>query len=599
MAAAAVVVAGGVALRVAGLSVRAQRPTLALAAGVVCFAGAFAAGGVAGLREDGEGLWQTRRRVAKLAAALAAAFALTVGLVWGTWAASGADAYGYVSQARAWANGQVIVPQELAADAPWPNPEQTVSPLGWRPAQQPGAIVPTYAPGLPLVMTAFLVAAGDAAVFWVVPIAGLAVVWLTWRLGRQLAGNTAAGAAAVLMACSPAFVFQVVQPMSDVPVTAWWTAALVLVLAGRPGLAGACASAAILTRPNLAPLAAWLALGPMVLAGHAPSARQVGLRQAATFIAATTPGVVAWLAINWQWYGHPLASGYGSAADLYSLAPISTNAGRYAEWLLRCQSPFVLLGLASPVVMWLASRRAPRLASGVISPDDPDAPAATRPVAVHVFCLVFAGLVVVAYLPYAAFEDWSYLRFLLPAFPVLLVTSCAVATRCLRHVPVAGRVPILLLGTLLLAIFELAGARDGRAFDLHRLERRYVDAGTWVGGELPSNAVLLAVQHSGSLRHYSGRPTLRWDALDPAWLDRTLDHLRNRGYQPYFVLEAWEEGQFRQQFSGAADPGGLDWPPAAEIVGSARVRVYDPRDRARFLAGERVATTRVWPDRER
>lgn len=599
-ASAAIAIGGGVAVSLAGIRFRAQRPVTAFLVGLGCAAAALAIGRLAGLREDSEQLWRARGRVAALTAALAAALTAVAGLAWGTWAASGADAYGYVSQASAWAHGQLIVPQDLAADAPWPSPEQTLSPLGWRPAQEAGAIVPTYAPGLPMIM-ALASLAGASAVFWIVPLAGAATVWLTWRLGRRLADPAAAGAAAVLMACSPVFLFQTVQPMSDVPVTACWTGALLLILAGRPAVAGACASAAILTRPNLAPLAAWIALGPVLLA--APSGafvpRAARLRRTGVFVAALTPGVIVWLALNWRWYGHPLVSGYGAAGDLYSLSTIGTNAARYAEWLVGTQTPFILIGLVSPFVVWLAARRAARaLRDAPAAPDGRDAePAGAGLAGTHAYALVYAGLVALGYLPYASFEDWSYLRFLLPAFPVLLVTSCTVALELLRRLPAVARGPALALGVALLASIELTGARDGHVFDLHRLERRYVEAGRWAGRALPETAVFLAVQQSGSLRYYAGRPTLRWDALDPAWLDRALAHLRRRGHEPYFVLEAWEEEQFRQHLSGASSLGELDWPPAAEIAGPTRVRFYDPRDRAKFAAGEHVSTTRVWPAR--
>jgi len=37
-------------------------------------------------------------------------------------------------------------------------------------------------------------------------------------LGRVIHGRTTGAAAAVLLVCSPTFLYQVVQPMSDVPV---------------------------------------------------------------------------------------------------------------------------------------------------------------------------------------------------------------------------------------------------------------------------------------------------------------------------------------------------------------------------------------------
>ena len=46
--------------------------------------------------------------------------------------------------------------------------------------------------------------------------------------------------------------------MSDVPVTAWWLLSLWGAAAGLPIVAGAGAGAAVLTRPNLAPVAAFV-----------------------------------------------------------------------------------------------------------------------------------------------------------------------------------------------------------------------------------------------------------------------------------------------------------------------------------------------------
>jgi len=68
--------------------------------------------------------------------------------------------------------------------------------------------------------------------------------------------------------------------------------------------------------------------------------------------------------------------------------------------------------------------------------------------------------------------------------------------------------------------------------------------------------------------------------------------LARAGRRPYFVLEAWEEAQFRERFAGSSALGLLDWPPMAEVGAPVKVRFYDPRDRRRFLAGEPVTTAR-------
>jgi len=147
-----------------------------------------------------------------------------------------------------------------------------------------------------------------------------------------------------------------------------------------------------------------------------------------------------------------------------------------------------------------------------------------------------------------------------------------------------GRLSTLLLAsaTALSAALFLREARARSVFDLQRLESRYVKAGTFVATTLPENALIVTTWESGSVRFYSGRPTLVWDALDPAWLDRALMFVSGQGFEPYLLFERWEEPAFRQRFAGSP-VAALDWPPMAEI--GAQVRVYRPQDRVRYLQG--------------
>jgi hypothetical protein len=114
-----------------------------------------------------------------------------------------------------------------------------------------------------------------------------------------------------------------------------------------------------------------------------------------------------------------------------------------------------------------------------------------------------------------------------------------------------------------------------------------VRAGLYVADHLPPNALVITSWESGSVRFYGHRTTLVWDALDPAWLDRAIAFTRARGFEPYLLFERWEEPNFRQRFTSSAIAA-LDWPPMAEIAG--QVRIYRPEDRARYVAGESVAT---------
>src|SRR5262249_60797514 len=85
--------------------------------------------------------------------------------------------------------------------------------------------------------------------------------------------------------------------------------------------------------------------------------------------------------------------------------------------------------------------------------------------------------------------------------------------------------------------------------------RRYVAVAQFVAERTPSNAVYISLQHSGSLRYYSGRPAIRFDRI-AVGLDQAIADLQHAGWRPYIVLEDWEGTQFKQQFAGAPQSGG-------------------------------------------
>jgi hypothetical protein len=187
---------------------------------------------------------------------------------------------------------------------------------------------------------------------------------------------------------------------------------------------------------------------------------------------------------------------------------------------------------------------------------------------------------------------------MLPAIAVLLVLSAATIDSIAARIfssdrsgggAKAGQVRVALLSVLTVAMCFLfiREARARSVFDLQRLESRYVRAGRYVAQRLPENALIVTSWESGSVRYYSNRKTLVWDALDPAWLDRAIAFSRTRGLEPYLLLERWEEPLFRQRFAGSP-VASLDWPPSAEIAG--QVRIYRPEDRDRYLKGEATPT---------
>jgi len=483
-----------------------------------------------------------------------------VAIVWfglskGLFVAAASDAYGYVSQADLWAHGDVIVQQPWAREMTWPNAANALAPLGYRP-HRPAAhgtdIVPIYAPGVPILMAAFKLVGGARAVYYVVPLLGGLAVWITFLMGRRLAGPFVGAAAAVLLATSPTFLFEVTAPASDVAATFWWTLALFALMVDSRSAAlgaGAATGMAILTRPNVAPLALVLAAPAIVRIIRASSAqdRRHSMMVLLWFAAGSLPACALIGLLNRELYGSPLSSGYGSLADLYAWSHAWTNVAHYLRWLIETQTIVVVFALAAPFVV----------------------PRATA--------LLWLGSIVAIfglYLFYLPFDDWWYLRFLMPMFPALFVLTTVVLLR----VVTAGRVLLATVIVTALAWHGVSLAADRGASQVWEAEQRYAEAGAYVAAALPARAALLSMQHSGSARFYSGRITVRYDFIGRNDLDRVLDDLKRLGYQPFFLLDVAEEADFRSRFSGGSSLGALDWAPKTTIHRGS-VRIYDPSDR--------------------
>jgi hypothetical protein len=112
------------------------------------------------------------------------------------------------------------------------------------------------------------------------------------------------------------------------------------------------------------------------------------------------------------------------------------------------------------------------------------------------------------------------------------------------------------------------------AFEIRRQEQKYPRAGAFVRDRLPATAFVLALQHSGSIRYYAGRPTLRWDLLAADSLDETLGILRAQGMEPFLVVDAGEDDDFRRRFDRAGQHAARALVPLA-VLGDARVYGFE------------------------
>jgi hypothetical protein len=501
---------------------------------------------------DLESAWRGVERNSRRIVFVIAILAALVAAAFSTRSAAGADASGYVSEAAMLGGGRLFHVDDLFDLVRGGDPYLT-SPLGWRPAPSEARQSPTYPPGLPLLMAVPHAIAGIKGAAMVVILSASIAVIATATLAAQLGGGVAGVLAALMLAFTPVFVFQSIQPMSDVPVTAAWMVCLGFAARTDPRAAiaaGLACALAVLIRPNLAPLATV----PFLLARN---------RIRFAIPVAIAGAVLAYL--QFTWYGSPLRSGYGPTEELFSLANVAGNLPRYFNWLA-ATAPALLLSIFG---FWRLRRN--RTAQSL---------------------LAFTALVIGAYLVYAVFDEWSYLRFLLPAMALLAVFAAIELSAWIGRWPVSYRAGILLALALLVTGHGIAVARSLDTFRLAGQLRRVGVIGDYINADVPPSAVILAGEQSGSMRYYADRSILRWEAATPEALSLAMSTLEQSRRPVYIVLDAWENEPFRAKF-GSLPVGALDWPPILEAGSSRRTRLWKLSDRERFQRGERLNTLRL------
>lgn len=236
-------------------------------------------------------------------------------------------------------------------------------------------------------------------------------------------------------------------------------------------------------------------------------------------------GVVIQMAIQQHLFGSPFATGYGTSAALFSWSHVTANLKIF----------FVHHGLDVVGPLWI-----PGLIIGFFAakPEPRGTPA-----------LIFCG-VLAPYLFYLPFDHWETLRYALPG----LVPLTILAADGLMHIARVSRTPWI-IAVMIVAMLGITAWRSesvlghGSAWEISSIEARYPLAGEWINVNTPPNSVVLANQHSGSLRWYGKRQTLRWDFIDPPQLATTVRELQSHGATVYVALEGDEEKMFDTRFA--------------------------------------------------
>lgn len=446
--------------------------------------------------------------------------------------ASGSDQSGYLNCARLLASGE-----RFAAIRPVPGtpPGQLspwlFTPLGFAPAPQPGALLPTYPPGFPLHLVAASWLVGwDTAGVAVQALAGAALLLLVSLLGREL-GLPPAGAlaAALLVAAFPVTLHFFTWMMSDGLAATWCCAAVLGALHARRRTASAAAAgfafaAAVLVRPTDLLLLPALALA-------LPRRRGAWL----AFAVGAAPGALVHAAYNLEVYGRALTTGYRNVGGLFSAAHFLPRIAHFATWIGR----FLTLPLAA---LWLVGvgravrgDRRQRLLLAWLAP------------IVAFYAFYFHSI-----------ESWWYLRFILPAVPAFVLGGvlaghevfgwfgARVPRRC-------GRVAVAVLAFLVVAYGVRSGVAWARRFGVLRTARNTVEyprSLEWLERQTPPGSPVVAMQFSGALFYSTERPLVRYDIATPEVLRRIVNRARRAGSAPHALLFDFEVERLHARHPG-------------------------------------------------
>jgi hypothetical protein len=510
-----------------------------------------------------------------LIALVAAACVVAVGVKFGSKSAAASDGYGYLSQAEMWRSGLPKIDQPWLNDVPWPNKEWNLMPLAWRPVghERGWSMVPIGSTGLSLLMAAAKAIGGRCAPFVLGPLAGGILVLATYGIGSRLVSAAAGAIAAVLVATSPVVLYHVMWPMSDVPCAAAWACAFYFALDDRRGwlaASGTCAAIATLIRPNLAfgiaIIAVWVFL-------------RLGDRRwrSLWFAAPAAVGPVLVAILNTLIYGSPTSSGYDGVNRIFMWENVGANAKLYATWLVTTHTPLILVGAV--VAVWISAPIWPRASRGAVAA-----------------LAIFAAGVSVEYFSFQVFDAWWFLRYFLPVWPLLMIGLAAVIYAIGRRSAAAALLCAVV--TAGLGAHGIYQATTRKVFELGRADWRFAGAGSLVRGSTEDRSVVFSFLHSGTIRYYAGRFTLKFDYLDRDWLDRSVEWFQQKGIHVYALLEESEVEQFRSWFANQTTLDRLSYPVFEYRTDPTTIRLFDlsdPSPRQPMVVVERYDHMRCLP----
>ena len=453
----------------------------------------------------------------------------------GSSCAGGADSSGYMNSARLLGEGRwsapMRPPEGAAVEATGAG---AFMPLGFSARSESRRLIPTYPLGLPLhLLVAAKIAGWDRAAILVNLFSAIGGGGVLWLLGRRTGFSPAWSAIAVawLWFC-PLLIFSSVQAMSDSLAMLWGLAVLLCSLRLRDGArwgvaCGVALAVAVLVRPTNV----LLAIPVLLAAGW-------NLPGLAWIFAGGLPGAVLLGFYNQHAYGSVLATGYGDVSDAFGPAFLPHNLRHIFLWVPQLLSPLVCLVAVLPFLRKRWTRDGLTLAAW--------------PVLLIGFYSFY----------FHTGETWWYLRFILPAFPLLILGAISVLreiTRCPEVVRYWAPKIVLVLALG----WETRFNHTLHPASVAAEQATYRNVTDWARKNIPQAGAVFCMQVSGAFFFYTDLPVVRWDQINPDAVAPLLDALAKRHRAAYAVLYEFETRP-------ALDRLGGEWSKTA-TVGDATV----------------------------
>jgi hypothetical protein len=435
--------------------------------------------------------------------------------------ASATDASGYMNFAKQLAQGEIFLPvRSLPAHAIMEFGTEAFQPMGWLVRDNSGLMSPYYPPGAPFhfALASWLVgepAAVNLANTLLTIAAGI-LLYLSCR-HLKMAKIWALGAVGALYLC-PLFIFGALQPYSELPALTWSLATLYAAMRSSdrplwPICCGAAFSVAVLVRPTNILLAL-----PILLASELRLRRMIWLGLG------SLPGGLLLLYLNWRLYSSPFTTGQASLLQQMSIGYLPHNLFHFGRWTFVLLGPMTLCSLAFLFFRQLGSRDYLIQASWLM------------------------GLVgFYAFYSDAGLDAWWWLRYLLPAYPSLIILATAGLRKIWIRVfqsyqtvarwGIAAAIIILSFGWEVIFVPRVGG---GELLTMAQSWKLYRDGPRWTQQNIHPDAIIVCSDFSGAFYYYTNFTVLNYGNMDTNKVREFLLAAGMQGRPMYAVLSDFE-----------------------------------------------------------